>query len=76
MPCFCYGATDGLALDDHGWRGGLQWRVSRGPDAICCLGPDDPWLKTLKRRVRGSLKIEPRCIETTGASSQLTPGGG
>ncbi len=57
MTCASCGASDGLVLDARGWRGGLCWRVSRGADAICCLGPDDPWLPALRRREPGSLRL-------------------
>ena len=54
LTCAHCGAGDGLALN---WRGGLRFRVSRGADALCCPGPDDPWLPALRRREPGGLRL-------------------
>ena len=56
MTCVYCGASDGLRSVDLGLAG-LRFIASKTAHAICCLGPEDPWLPALRRRIPGSVKL-------------------
>lgn len=56
MTCVYCHASDGLRIVDLG-QAGLRQVASKTAHAICCLGPEDPWLPALMRRIPGTAKL-------------------